>query len=596
MSNLADASPVPPALVVRDLHVTLHRDTQVSPALRGVNLKIARGEIVALVGESGSGKSTLGLAIQGLLPAESQPHISGSIQVGGLEVAGASASTLRRLRRQYLGAIFQDPMTSLNPTMRTGQQLLENIEDGTSPAQWLARVGIASPESRLPAYPHQLSGGQRQRVMIAMAMACHPTLVIADEPTTALDVTVQAQILRLIRQLSREAKTAFLFITHDLAVAATIADRIAVLYAGQVVETGPLAEIMKSPAHPYTAALLQARFGLKANKSHQLPTLGGDSPAFTHSRRGCAFAPRCLLAVEKCFQNLPVLSPVKQHSGAAACWRADEVTADIWQQAIKPWPGGAPVAPKPLLKISGLSKSYSAPRRGLWGRSEAIPALRSINLEVFDGESVALVGESGSGKSTLLRIVAGLVRPDRGEVVLNSPEGPQMVFQDAAASLTPWLSVEELVGERLRRRKLSRTQIRRQVLETLEMVGLPAEISQATTAELSGGQCQRVAIARAVVVPPRLLLCDEPVSAMDVSLAAAILNLLGSLQRRLQMAMLFVTHDLAAARFIADRIVVMRAGEVVEIAPAEVAVQQPQHPYTRDLLAAMPDQLMGALL
>jgi peptide/nickel transport system ATP-binding protein len=209
---------------------------------------------------------------------------------------------------------------------------------------------------------------------------------------------------------------------------------------------------------------------------------------------------------------------------------------------------------------------------------------------------VALVGESGSGKSTLLRIVAGLVRPDRGEVVLTLPEGPQMVFQDATASLTPWLSVEELVGERLRRYKLNRAEVRRRVLETLELVGLPGEISQATAAELSGGQCQRVAIARAVVVPPRLLLCDEPVSAMDVSLAAAILNLLGSLQRRLQMAMLFVTHDLAAARFIADRIVVMKAGEVVETALAEMAVQQPQHPYTRDLLAAMPDQLIGALL
>jgi peptide/nickel transport system ATP-binding protein len=457
-------------------------------------------------------------------------------------------------------------------------------------------VGIASPESRLLAYPHQLSGGQRQRVMIAMAMACHPTLVIADEPTTALDVTVQAQILRLIRRLGREAETAFLFITHDLAVAATIADRIAVLYAGRVVETGPIAEIMANPAHPYTAALLQARFGLKANKNLQLPTLGGEPPLSAQSWRGCVFTPRCLLAVEKCSQNLPVLAPVKQHSGAAACWRAEEVTAATWQQAAKPWPGAAPITAKPLLKISGLDKSYPAPRRGLWGRNEVIPALRGINLEVFEGESVALVGESGSGKSTLLRIVAGLVRPDRGEVVLTLPEGPQMVFQDATASLTPWLSVEELVGERLRRYKLNRAEVRRRVLETLELVGLPGEISQATAAELSGGQCQRVAIARAVVVPPRLLLCDEPVSAMDVSLAAAILNLLGSLQRRLQMAMLFVTHDLAAARFIADRIVVMKAGEVVETALAEMAVQQPQHPYTRDLLAAMPDQLIGALL
>lgn len=589
-----DGSSTLATLTVRDLHVTLHREEQANLALRGLDLDIHQGEIVALVGESGSGKSTLGLAIQGLLPAESRPLVRGSIRLAGTEVVGAPAAVVRRLRREQLGAVFQDPMTSLNPTLRIGHQLRENITDSIPPEIWLERVGLDDPVNRLRAYPHQLSGGQRQRVMIAMAMACHPALVIADEPTTALDVTVQAQILRLIRRLCRQADTAFLFVTHDLAVAATIADRIVVLYAGQVAETGPIAPVIAHPAHPYTAALLEARFGLHVDKQHQLPTLAGEPPPPDRLPPGCPFAPRCLLAEEACRVAPPPLRPVGQHSGQAACLLADEVTADLWRRVASQWPGEIAPAGQPLLKLSGIEKRYRVRRRGLWGGHTVIQALREVDLEVFAGEAVALVGESGSGKSTLLRVAAGLIRPEAGQVTFDSPERPQMVYQDAAASLTPWLSVAELIGERLRPLGLSRVARRERVNEALELVGLSPQLAMATPGQLSGGQAQRVAIARAVVIPPRLLLCDEPVSALDVSLAAAILNLLGSLRRRLSMAMLFVTHDLAAARFVADRIVVMKAGKIVEVGPAEQIAHTPQAAYTQELLAAMPDNLLGA--
>lgn len=594
MIHLSQNKTDQPVLAMRDLHVTLHREHQTNLALRGVDLSIAKGEIVALVGESGSGKSTLGLAIQGLLPAESRPIVSGSVQVAGVEVVGATPRTLRILRREKLGAIFQDPMTSLNPSMRIGQQLRENISNGVRPEEWLERVGIPHPAARVRAYPHQLSGGQRQRVMIAMAMACHPALVMADEPTTALDVTVQAQILQLIRQLCREVETSFLFITHDLAVAATIAGRIVVLYAGQVVETGPIAEIMARPAHPYTAALLEARFGLRIDKERQLPTLEGEPPAIDGPIHGCAFAPRCLIAVEVCRQTQPALKPALQHQGEAACFRSEIVDAHLWERVARDWPAEGQAGSQPLLQMVDVSKTFIVHRRGWWGRREGVHAVRGVNLSIYEGEAVALVGESGSGKSTLMRMAAGLLQPDRGEIRFDSAERPQMVYQDAAASLTPWLSVQELVGERLRRRGLDRAAVRQKVLEALELVGLSARLAAATPGQLSGGQAQRVAIARAVVIPPKLLLCDEPVSALDVSLAAAILNLLISLRRRLNMTMIFVTHDLAAARFVADRIIVMQAGEIVETGPAETVVTSPQQAYTQELLNSMPDNLVGA--
>jgi peptide/nickel transport system ATP-binding protein len=574
-------------LAVEQLDVRFHGAGREAHALRGVDLHISRSEIVALVGESGSGKSTLGLAVQGLLPGDAEPQVSGSILLAGTEVVGAAPGVTRKLRREVVRSVFQDPMTSLNPTMRVGRQLAEASVDAKPPEEWLERVGIPGPHDRVRAFPHQLSGGQRQRVMIAMAMAARPALVVADEPTTALDVTVQAQILGLFAKLREEQGTAFLFITHDLAVAAAIADRIVVLYAGTAAETGPVRDVVARPAHPYTAALLESRFDLDVDKDHPLPALRSetDSAAPGHM---CSFAPRCVLAEERCREEVPKPAPVTQHDGLAACFRSDAVTPEMWFQAESDWPrkethpGRARV-----LEIGGVTKSFSRRRFGA-ATEERVLALRDVSLEVGDGESVAIVGESGSGKSTLLRIVAGLVQPDLGKVRLRDADRPQMVYQDAYASLTPWLTVGDLVGERLRGRGLSRSERHARLTEALRQVGLPAHLLAARPPHLSGGQRQRVAVARAIVVPPPLLLCDEPVSAIDVSLAAVLLNLLQSIRLRLGLAMLFVTHDLAAARFVADRIVVMREGQIVEVGPADEVIRAPASSYTRDLIAAIP--------
>ncbi|MEA2282512.1 MAG: peptide/nickel transport system ATP-binding protein ddpF [Solirubrobacteraceae bacterium] len=567
--------------------MTLHRDGRAIHALRGVSLEIRPHEIVALVGESGSGKSTLGLSIQGLLPRDSDPIVRGSILVDGQEMVGSGDDAALRVRRFDVRSIFQDPMTSLNPTMRVGKQVVEVSRDGQSAEQWLEHVGVVDPHARVRAFPHQLSGGQRQRAMIAMAMTARPRLIIADEPTTALDVTVQAQILEIFRRLRDEHGSAFLFVTHDLAVASAIADRIVVLYAGRVVETGEVARVHERPAHPYTAALLGARFGLDADKDKQLPTLKGDAPlGALADPPGCPFAPRCLLQIPECIADVPPLAPVRQHGGSAACLRSELVTPGLWKQTAGGWPARAESAAQQLLEVDDVNKRFVA--RGLFSGRHVVQALRGVSMRIDEGEAVALVGESGSGKTTLLRIIAGLVKPDAGSVRRHKPDRPQMVYQDAAASLTPWLSVEELVGERLRAERISREERRKRTAAALEAVNLPASMASARPGELSGGQRQRVAIARAIVVPPRLLLCDEPVSAMDVSLAAAILNLLVTLRLQLGMAMLFVTHDLAAARFVADRIIVLQNGEIVEAGSSDTVVRAPSHPYTTELMASMP--------
>jgi peptide/nickel transport system ATP-binding protein len=574
-----------PVLTIDDLHVSFMMPTGVTPAVRGVDIEMRRGEILAVVGESGSGKSTVGLAILGLLAGNAE--IRGSIILDGHEVVGAPREVSRNIRRTNVRAVFQDPMTSLNPTMRVGHQLKEGITDDTSPEEWLRLVGITEPARRLRAFPHQLSGGQRQRVLVAMAMAGRPSLVVADEPTTALDVTVQKQILRLFRRLRDERGTAFLFVTHDLSVASDIADRIVVLYAGRVVETGPVKAVASTPAHPYSAALLEARFDLQADRSHQLPTISGEGSAAAFGSEGCPFAPRCILAVAECLDAPPPLIPVEQHAGLAACIRSNEVTPTLWERTASDWPAGSISAEAgPLVEVNNVRKSFAHRRFG--SSKGRVDALRGVSLSIRRGESVAIVGESGSGKSTLLRLVARLIEPDEGSVSFITPDDPQLVYQDAYASLTPWLTVAELVGERLRRLSISAVDRHEHVIQALRRVGLREETARLKPPSLSGGQRQRVALARAISVPPKLLLCDEPVSAMDVSLAAAMLNLLVSLRLQLGMAMLFVTHDLAAARYVADRVAVMKDGEIVEEGTTELVVSEPQSEYTKLLLASMP--------
>jgi peptide/nickel transport system ATP-binding protein len=574
-----------PRARVHELAVTFERRGVPLNALRGVSLDIQPGEILAMVGESGSGKSVLGLALLGLLAGDPPPAVSGTAEVCGIDMVAATPAERRDVRRAHLGAVFQDPMTSLNPTMRVGRQVIEAAGDEDEAVRLLDLVGVPDPRRRMKAFPHELSGGLRQRVMIAMAVAGKPDLVIADEPTTALDVTVQAQVLGLLRDLCNELGTSFIVVTHDIGVASQIADRVAVMYGGRLAELGAMDEVLRAPSHPYTVGLLNSRLDLNLPLGRAIHALPGQPPDPRGHPKGCAFSPRCTASTDACTQTLPEPLRAATHSGLAACIVPAATTAVQRRAEALPFrPMLEQDQTRPALQINGIDKRF--PVRRSWGKRDMLHALRHVILDVAPGESIAVVGESGSGKSTLLRVVAGLMEPDGGNIDYDGAR-PQMVFQDAGASLTPWLTVGEIVGERLLK-STTRAERRQRVGDALRQVGLSPDAAGVKAASLSGGQRQRVALARAIIVPPRLLLCDEPTSALDASLAASVLNLLQELRRELGMAVMFVTHDLAAARFISDRIAVMYLGQIVELAPTEELVANPQHPYTKALLAAVP--------
>ncbi|MFG2941472.1 ATP-binding cassette domain-containing protein [Streptomyces sp. NPDC048282] len=559
-----------PVLSVRDLHVHLTRAGQDVHAVRGVSLDVRPGEIVAMVGESGSGKSVLGLAAMGLLPHRSRPHAHGSVLLNGTDMLTADDETRRRVRRGHVGAVFQDPMTSLDPTMTVGAQLGEVQRDRAERIRLLTAVGIPDPEQRLKAFPHQLSGGLRQRVMIALAIARTPSLLIADEPTTALDVTVQAQILDLLRSLRDEIGCAMVFVTHDLGVAAQISDRITVMRRGLLVEHGSTEQVLNDPRHPYTQGLLASRITLDTPRDRPL-TRRTTTPAEQEDT-----AVPTVVELAGGGHGRAVDADGVLTSGRAPA--ADRDLPARWPEPV--------VGDELAVRLRGTTRVFrSGPP---WARRE-LHALRGVDLDIAQGEAVAIVGESGCGKSTLLRIVAGLEHATSGEVSVAGGT-PQMVFQDAGSSLTPWLTVGDMLEERLALTAsgLDRARRRAAVTDVLATVGLPADIAGARGDQLSGGQRQRAAIARAVVVPPRVLLCDEPTSALDVTLAATVLDLLGRLRRELGMSVLFVTHDLAAARLLADRIAVMHAGSVVEAGPTERVCTEPAEQYTRALLDAVP--------
>jgi peptide/nickel transport system ATP-binding protein len=584
---------------VENLNIWLTRDGLRSHILRGIDLSIAPGEIVGLVGESGSGKSVLALALLGLLPESSSPSIDGSITVAGVDMVHGTAASLRQVRRTELGAIFQDPMTSLNPTMRIGRQLTEVTHDQDEAVRLLTTVGIEDAVIRLRAYPHELSGGLRQRVMAAIAVSGKPSLIIADEPTTALDVTVQAQVLDLLRELRDDFGCSVLMITHDLGVAGQIADRIVVLYAGRVAESGPTASVLLHPTHPYTVGLLGSRLSLTMPRHGILATLAPERGTVEERLTGCAYHTRCPLATAECAVDAPPLTEADDEPlRARACWRSPaEVvamadTAQLTETEELPSLGLLPgqaelpvsVSPaEPAVEIRDLECTFTITGR----RRHQVQALRGVSLTVAPGEAVSIVGESGSGKSTLLRVVAGLTKSTGGSARIGTG-GAQMVFQDAGSSLTPWLAVGETLAERLRPLRLTRAETSRRVEDALVAIGLPASVAKARPSELSGGQRQRVVLARATIIPPAVLLCDEPTSALDASLAASVLNLIREMRERLNMTVLFVTHDLSVARLMGDRIAVMNRGKFVEIGRSDDVISNPQDPYTASLIASIP--------
>ncbi len=574
-----------PAMRVTDLSVTFQRRGVPVRALRGVSLEMGKREILAVVGESGSGKSVLGLTLLGLLDGNPAPEVAGRAEVCGIDMVSAMPRERKLVRRDHMGAVFQDPMTSLNPTMKIGNQLREVAGSTQEAISLLELVGIPDPVRRMNVYPHQLSGGLRQRVMLAMAVAGKPDLIIADEPTTALDVTVQAQILSMLTDLRDEVGCSILLITHDFGVASQVADRIAVLYGGRLAEYGAMGEVTARPSHPYTAGLLNSRLDLELPRDRHIATLKGEPPDPRNHPPGCAFAPRCAHRMDVCSEAVPEARSAHSHDGSVACFLERPASSP---SGASPAEGKgfelAKVTDRTVVSCTGVGKDFQV-STGTFSKSR-LAALRDVDLDVKAGESIAIVGESGSGKSTLLRSVAGLMQIDRGSIAL--PAGkPQMVFQDARASLTPWRTVGDILNDRLRDVP-DKAERRRRVQDALAQVGLPAEVANAKAGQLSGGQCQRVAFARSVIVPPPLLLCDEPTSALDASLAGVVLNLLQRLRREFGMAVMFVTHDLAVARFIADRIVVLYLGEVVESGPADEVVNHPFHPYTKALLRSVP--------
>ncbi|GAA3467365.1 ABC transporter ATP-binding protein [Nonomuraea roseola] len=533
----------------------------------GVDLQVRAGETFGLVGESGSGKSLTARAAVGLLPRGISA--TGSITVGGTQLVGAREKVLRGLRGNRVGLLMQDPFAMLNPLRTAGQHIAESLPRARRPeaAARLAEVGIDDP-SVLQRYPFQLSGGMRQRIALAAALARDPELLIADEPTTALDATVQDEIMRLLARIQRERGMSVLLITHDLRVAFALCDRLAVMYAGRIVETGPARAVSADPGHPYTAGLLRAVPSIERTVE-RLAGIPGSVPSASDVRESCAFVSRCEQARQECAEARPPLREVD----------ADRRSACLFPVELQPYTtrdAGRPRSFGPtLLRVTGLRKDYRQVR-----------AVREVSLEVAEGESVGVVGESGSGKTTVARCVLGLVTPSGGRIDLGTGlrhRVVQCVFQDPYTSLNPARSIGATLAEAARQ---GAPDGRMTPQELLELVGLPPAYTRRRPAGLSGGERQRVAIARALAVRPALLVCDEPVASLDVSVQAHILELLRRVNRELGTSMLFITHDLAVVRQVTDRLIVMLNGQVVESGPTDQVLDSPEHPYTRRLLAS----------
>ena len=602
---------VAPLLQVEDLRVEFTTSRGVLRAVDGISYAVERGEIVALVGESGCGKSVSALAIQRLLPKPAGRVVGGRVLLDGIDLLKLSEEEMRARRGRDIGMVFQEPMTSLNPVLKIGLQIAEPLVEhlGSSPdaartraVELLGMVGMTDPERRLDQYPHELSGGMRQRVMIAIAISCNPKLLIADEPTTALDVTIQAQILELMKDLTKRLGIGLVFITHNLGVVARYADRVTVMYAARQMERAATASLFARPHHPYTVGLLRAVPRLDQPRSARLETIEGLPPNLATPPPGCRFAPRCAWRVEACAVDPALTTVAPDHD--AACWRASDV-------ALSERPGDA-AAPAPrvrgaraiTLRLESLSKHYDL-GAGLFARGSAVvKAVDGIDLDIARGETLGLVGESGCGKTTIGRLIMQLEQPSAGRVLLDGVDLAtlngearragrrqiQAVFQDPFSSLNPRMTVRQILGEPLAVYRLepTRQRIRARIAELLVDVGLQEDLAERYPHELSGGQRQRIGIARALAMRPNFIVCDEPVSALDVSIQGQVIKLLAQLQAEHGLTYLFIAHDLAVVRHIATRVAVMYLGRVMELAECDDLFAAPPHPYTRALLDAVP--------
>jgi peptide/nickel transport system ATP-binding protein len=596
-----------PVLEVDNLDVSFPGETGRVQAVRGLSYVVSPGEVLGIVGESGSGKSVSSLAVMGLLPPKAA--VSGSIRFRGQELLGLSDKQLSTIRGRRVAMVFQDPLSALTPVFTVGDQVAEALlthdsalstRDARQRAvKLLDLVGIPDAPSRARAYPHEFSGGMRQRVVIAMAIACDPDLIIADEPTTALDVTVQAQVLDVLRTARDVTGASVVLITHDLGVVAGFADRVMVMYAGRAVETGPTDDVYAHPRMPYTLGLLRAVPRLDA--ATQLVPIDGQPPSLVNLPQGCPFAPRCPLVIDACRQTEPPLSLVEgeQH---AACLRSKEITAE----EVTATPHATTVdrqGRQIVLSVRDLTKTFPITKGSIVRRrAGTVHAVNGVSFDIAEGETLGLVGESGCGKTTTLMEILGMAKPQAGhvEILGNTTHeldkaarkalraDVQVVFQDPVASLDPRLPVADIIAEPLQVHGHAKTAINARVTELLDLVGLRQEHAHRFPAEFSGGQRQRIGIARALALQPKLLVLDEPVSSLDVSIQAGVINLLDELKAKLGVAYLFVSHDLSVIRHIADRVAVMYLGRIVEIGAADEVLADPKHPYTQALLSAVP--------
>jgi peptide/nickel transport system ATP-binding protein len=596
-------------------HIRMRHSTV--EAVDGVSLTIRQGETVGLVGESGCGKSITGLSIMRLLPPGGR-IVGGSIKLAGQEITALAEPEMARLRGNDVAMIFQDPMTSLDPTMTIGDQIAEPVrahravskkEALERAAEVLNLVGMPKPLERLKAFPHQLSGGLRQRAMIAMALACEPKLIIADEPTTALDVTIQAQILALLDDLKERLGMGMLLITHDMGVIAGRASRVMVMYAGRIVETAGAEALFRDMRHPYTEALLDSIPDVKTGRKEVLYSIPGLPPDLSNAPDGCRFSPRCRYAQDRCRAEDPQLEGDPAHS--YACFfpvqhpRQPSVAATAASTASSAASGSAgdAAAGEPLLVVDHVVKEFPITKGVLQRRIGSVKAVSDVSLQISRGETFGLVGESGCGKTTLGRMITALETPDSGSIRFDGTEVSklrgavlrrqrrhfQLMFQDPYSSLDPRMRVTSILREPLAAHHIgSRADQQARIKALLAEVGLSARSLGLYPHEFSGGQRQRIGLARALTLEPRLIVADEPVSALDVSIRSQVLNLMRRLQAERNLTYIVISHDLSVVRYLADRVGVMYLGKLVEVGPAEQVYDHPAHPYTAALLAAIP--------